>query len=212
MRTVQSLRCTQAARKAGRTLACHALDAGDDLRDLGSRAGISIVELLVVMLILTLLAAGMGTAISAALTLEQNFREESDVRTSLARDLAYAERYLSLAKSWTNGVALYRLETAGVSFETNHRFRVTSNALSVTNGAVLFHIVSGDGKPPDQRLSADGALRAAPARVTNALLEGTGAVRRLTLSAEYAYRTREGVWTNLPLTASRPIRFWSQPP
>jgi Tfp pilus assembly protein PilE len=190
-----------------------------------STAGVTVVELLVVVLIGTLLAVGMATAFSAALGLQQNFREESDVRTRLALNLAYAERYLSLANSIdTNNMATYPSEAGGVSFETNHWIRVTSGMFFVTNrqstiggtvstnDALVFRIFSGDDRKmpgEDREFSAFGLQRGSRAHVTEAELEGVGAVRRLTLSAEFPVRERGVIVTNRTISVSRPIRLWN---
>jgi Tfp pilus assembly protein PilE len=188
-----------------------------------NRSGATLVEMLVVILIVTLVAIALSKAISAALTLEQNFREESAVRTALALQLAYAERYLSLATNITITsvgdayTAVYRLETGGVSFETNRFCGVRSNQLALaafgTNQIVNFKIFSGTNTiGTDRAFSAYGLLRTAPAHVTRMSLQDTGRGWRLELEATYTFQTgtvhKGTVTTNM--TVSRPIRLWNQ--
>jgi Tfp pilus assembly protein PilE len=186
---------------------------------------VTVIELMVVTLIVALTAVGLSAAISAALTLEQNYREESAVRTALALQMAYAERYFSLASGAASNITagvlsyqtVYPMETGGVSFETSHWIRVTSCTLSETNGALNFRIESGDERWSsgtnqlyDKTFFADGLLRVAPARVIEARVEGVGDVRRLVLAADFPVQTREGVVTN-EIEVSRPIRLWNRP-
>lgn len=186
------------------------------------RCGATIVELLVTTLCLALMAIGLGKAIGAASVLEQNYREESAVYSALALQLSYAERYFSLATNVTaNHQASYRLETGGVSFETNHWRSVSGLTMMIdTNlGELALGISSGDarrdpgGMGATQRLSPYGLGRLATG--TNILvdLDGQGAVRRLRLGAECHYRkwtNGSWVWATTNLFVERPVRLWNQ--
>lgn len=190
---------------------------------LDRRRGATLVELLVTALCLGLLAIGLGKAIGAAAVLEQNYREESAVYSALAVQLSYAERYLSLATNvTTNYQAGYRLETGGVSFETNHWRSVSALSMLIdTNmGETAMGIVSGDarrdpgGMGVTQRLSPYGLGRIAIGTNVLVALDGQGAVRRLRLGAECHYRKWTNgtwVWTTTNLFVERPVRLWNQP-
>ncbi len=180
-----------------------------------TRAGTTLVELLVVLVIVAVIAVSLSVAIASALTMEQNYREESAVRTKLALQLDYAERYLSLASEVTPSNSSYvvdfRHEAGGVSFETGHWVRVQSSVLSQTNALMNFSIVSDDERKSareNRGFYADGMLRVAPAVVSAVRVEGANAVRRLVLEAEFPVRTRDGIKTN-SITVSRPVRLWN---
>jgi Tfp pilus assembly protein PilE len=201
-----------------------------------SQAGATLVELLVVGLILALLGVGLSVAISRALTIDHNFKEETGVRTALANQLAYAERYLSLATSvvvvthvLTNTFfefptnrfevvtnqglrASYPRETGGIAWETNHWTGVTAVEVKAWNGELVFEVQSSDTNRPFgvQSFSPFGLPYSASARVTNVTMEGVGAVRRLIIQAAYEYQSTNGLATN-SITASRPVRIWNQP-
>jgi prepilin-type N-terminal cleavage/methylation domain-containing protein len=202
---------TDAASKPGATSAQCRSHPAVALR---GRSGFSLVELLVVMLIFLILAIGMGMAVARALTIEQNYREEAGVRSSLAHQLAYAERYVSLAIDFddTNKRASFPPEVGGISWETGHWIRVTSADLLLTNRQFGFRVTSADTRKlseQKQLFSPDGFLYSSSARVTNAFMEGAGSVRRLVIQADYQIRTPEGVETN-SIEVSRPIRLWNQ--
>lgn len=193
------------------------------------RSGVSLVELLVVMLIVVLAGVGLSTAIGYAMAIEQNYREESAVRTALALQMEYAERYFSLASQSTSNAATYRQETGGVTFESTHwaavkslamstNVVVTNNNKAITNsGSLYFQITTDNPNQPGVRsVSPYGLLRIAPATTVLARLEeGTGDVRRLVLTAQYPIRRRiDGSWTTVlgTMTEERPIRLWNHMP
>lgn len=192
------------------------------------RSGVSLVELLVVMLIVVLAGVGLSTAIGYAMAIEQNYREESAVRTALALQMEYAERYFSLATNVVGETATYRQETGGVTFESTHwaavkslamstNVVVTNNNKAITNsGALYFQIDTDNPNQPGVRsVSPDGLVRIAPATTVLARLEGTGDVRRLVLTAQYPIRKRiDGSWTTVlgTMTEERPIRLWNHTP
>lgn len=195
-----------------------------------ARSGATVIELMVVTVILVVLTIGLSRAVTAALALEQAYREESAVRTALAHHLAYAERYLSLANGrnihasgGTNVFIFeYPTETGGVSFETNHWIRVTSNRVyqsrfsdGVTN--LHFTIYSGDERwssdvSRTRVFSGDGHLRIA--RNVN-IMEATfepmpGNIVMVTLTADIPWRTGRREATNTVISVSRPVRLWNQ--
>lgn len=190
-------------------------------RSAAHRAAFTIVELLVVTLIVTILAVSVGQMIAAALTLEQQYREESDVMESLADTMAYVERYVSLANNLTtngNGVAVatFRMEAGGVSFETGHWTRVSQSAIMLTNNVLGCQITSGDGDPDKQptqtrTFDADGRQIVAPAVVTVVRIDGVGqSVVQAVLEASVPVKTRTGTVTNKTVSAERPIRLWNK--
>lgn len=193
------------------------------------RDGFTIVELLVVLVIAVILAIGISGLISKALMIEQNYRKESAVRTALAHNMAYAERYLSLLKRTEGGTSIggstniykYPLEAGGVSFETNHWMHVQESRMLSTNlvrdaqgrykGAMRFLVESKDERwqpSTNKDFSGYGMLRIAPANIVAAKLEGAGKVRRLVLKAKFAIETDDGVETN-EIQVSRPVRLWN---
>ncbi|MDD5706168.1 MAG: hypothetical protein PHR35_09600 [Kiritimatiellae bacterium] len=176
------------------------------------RSGATLVELLVVCLIVTAMAVSVGRMLAAALALEQRYRRESDVMESIADNLAYAERYYSLASSVTNGVASFRLEAGGVSFETNHWLRVSSVAASLAceiNYTNLAYAISSGDPAHDtnavKQFSADGKQRIAPASVTNISIQGAGNMRRIRMAA--TGRADDG--SRYEVYGERPVRLWN---
>ena len=196
------------------------------------RRGATLVELLVVMLIVVIIVAGIGGVVATGLALDQKFLEETAVRSALALQMAYAERYFSLASSVSDTTASFPLEAGGVSLETSHWIRVTDNAMSVTPSGLVFQITSTDPSyseteekrfEPFWLMNVNTGIRNTLGRqqqstnVNNlvATLEGNGAVRRLTLEAAYTYWTysranRAGVWTTGVIRVDRPIWLWNQ--
>jgi type II secretory pathway pseudopilin PulG len=179
-----------------------------------SRAGATLIELLVVGLIVAILGVGLSIAISRALTIDQNYKEEAGVRTALANQLAYAERYLSLAANIevipNQGLrASFPPEAGGIAWETNHWMGVTAVEVKVQNGELVFEVESTDTSGV-QSFSPRGLLYSASARVTNVTMEGIGAVRQLVIQAAYEYQSTNGLATN-SIIASRPVRIWNQP-
>jgi Tfp pilus assembly protein PilE len=182
-----------------------------------SRAGATLIELLVVGLIVAILGVGLSLAISRALTIDQNYKEEAGVRTALANQLAYAERYLSLAANIevipNQGLrASFPPEAGGISWETNHWTGVTAVEVKAQNGELVFEVESTDTNRTSgvQSFSPRGLLYSASARVTNVTMEGIGAVRQLVIQATYEYQSTNGLATN-SIIASRPVRIWNQP-
>lgn len=194
-------------------------------------SGVTLVEMLVTLLLVMIVAVGLSTAISAALSIEQRYREESDIRTALALQMDYAERYFSLATSITNQqTAAFRQETDGISMETGHWNRVSGVTLSTTNNVLNFRITSNDSERhdavADREFSADSMLRASlvqtnATRCTYARLEGDGTVRRLVLKTDFLEKVRTNtvagtrMWlttvtrTNT-ISVERPIRMWNK--
>ncbi len=198
-----------------------------------SRAGFSLVELLVVTLIIVVLTMSIGWAIARALAIEQNYREEAGVRSALAHQLAYAERYFSLATDLgSNGndayTASYPPEVGGISWETNHWIRVSEVEFGVgeaikehrsrlgtfTNRHTLvFNVTSDDPSrvgTTQQVFSADGFLYDASGNVTHATVQGTGPLRRLVIQGEFPIRAADGSISNVSIQVSRPIRLWNK--
>jgi Tfp pilus assembly protein PilE len=178
-------------------------------------AGYSFVEVLVSTLIVVIFTVGLSVAFKNALSIEQNYRRESAVRTALARNLAYAERYLSLTKNFSGVTNFYPLETGGISFETNHWLSVKNSCISDAEGQMRFQVESMDPRyssPGDyihkKDFSGYGSLRIAPASIVEARLDGNGEMRRLVLRADFPVETENGTETNT-IEVSRPVRLWN---
>ena len=178
-------------------------------------SGVTLVELLVVVVITSIVAVGLSFAISESLRFNQQYREESYVRERLCDVLERVSDYLSMAKaaSGTNGVwsAQYRMETGGVSFETGRVCRVTGTAYAVTNMNMDVEIDTGDPQWNGvlrKVFAADGVLSPVAASVTEINLYGTTAFRTLEVKAEFPVKTAGGIQTN-SITVSRPVRLWN---
>jgi Tfp pilus assembly protein PilE len=182
-----------------------------------SRAGATLIELLVVGLIVAILGVGLSISISQTLTIEQNYREEAGVRTALANQLAFLERYLSLAdlvltdSAGSDGVtnafqATYPRETGGVAWETDMLWIGVTQLLArveeryspiseTTNSSIFLEVgvTDPDLEPPwtNTFFMADGVLYSARANVKALRLEGSGSSRRLIIEAEYRSRSLE---------------------
>ncbi len=179
--------------------------------------GHTLVELLVVVLMTVILAMGLSKAVSAALALEQNYREEAEVRTRLSAYAAFYEKNISLAASvitnaevvWTNFVdgakvvvtnhdgvgTSYRMETGGVSLEAGRIIRVSSwTGVVITNGNTYEVLISGDPQRGGTNVQQGTLLsEKSPRLQTNQfvrfVVEGTQSVRRLRLSAKVPFWT-----------------------
>lgn len=180
-------------------------------------SGVTLVELLVVVVITSIVAVGLSFAISASLRFNQQYREESYVRERLCDVLERVSDYLSMANAApvSNGVwsgsAQYRMETGGVSFETGRVSRVTGTAYAVNNMNMDVEIDTGDPQWNGvlrKVFAADGVLSPVAASVTKIDLHGTNTFRTLEVTAEYSVKTADGIQTK-PITVSRPVRLWN---
>lgn len=139
------------------------------------RRGYTVVELMATLVIVTVLAATVGTFFARLLSLREREREEAYVREKLS-DLcgAYADA-LSVAASFstaTNGagqafVAKYRQETGGVSLETGVVTRVAHLAawVDATNRTAELRIYAHEpegGRALRIARSADGSAPLIP--------------------------------------------------
>ena len=177
------------------------------------RSGVTLVELMVVLVVTTILAVSLSMAISQSLCFHQRGREEAFVRESLCDVLERLASALEMANEiedlgdgrWR---ASYRMEAGGVSFETNHWMRVSAVGATASNRNFAAHIVSSDPShlPETTReFSADGKQRIAPAAVTNVMLQGNDAVRRIRIVAT-------GVASDgkvFDVVGERPVRLWN---
>lgn len=112
--------------------------------------GLTLVELLVTIAIVSIVAATLGVSVVRLLTIQEREREEAYVRERLS-DMcgAYAD-YISIGTTFgenddiTNRVVRvkYRLETGGVSLETGTVTRAAflSTMLNATNGTAAMHV------------------------------------------------------------------------
>lgn len=180
-------------------------------------SGVTLVELLVVVVITSIVAVGLSFAISASLRFNQQYREEAYVRERLCDVLERVSDYLSMANAApvSNGVwsgsAQYRMETGGVSFETGRVCRVTGTAYAVNNMNMDVEIDTGDPQWNGvlrKVFAADGVLSPVEAFVTEINLYGTTAFRTLEVIAKIPVKTTDGVKTN-SITVSRPVRLWN---
>lgn len=99
---------------------------------------------MVTIVIVTVLAASVGTFIVKLLTLRENDREDAYIREKLIDVCGTYADLLSVGSSInTNGPGMqvtYRQETGGVSFETGVVSQVTSLISDVTNGMVKLNV------------------------------------------------------------------------
>lgn len=111
---------------------------------LAIKRGSTVVELMVTIVIVTVLAASVGTFIVKLLTLRENDREDAYIREKLIDVCGTYADLLSVGSSInTNGPGMqvtYRQETGGVSFETGVVSQVTSLISDVTNGMVKLNV------------------------------------------------------------------------
>ena len=111
---------------------------------LAIKRGSTVVELMVMIVIVTVLAASVGTFIVKLLTLRENNREDAYIREKLIDVCGTYADLLSVGSSInTNGPGMqvtYRQETGGVSFETGVVSQVTSLISDVTNGMVKLNV------------------------------------------------------------------------
>ena len=111
---------------------------------LAIKRGSTVVELMVMIVIVTVLAASVGTFIVKLLTLRENDREDAYIREKLIDVCGTYADLLSVGSSInTNGPGMpvtSRQETGGVSFETGVVSQVTSLISDVTNGMVKLNV------------------------------------------------------------------------
>ena len=93
------------------------------------KCGYTIIELMVVIVIVAVLAATIGTFVVNLLTLQEQEREEAYIREKLVDISGVYADYLSVGSIVSNAVGYnfdvaYRQETGGVSFETGRVIRV----------------------------------------------------------------------------------------
>ncbi len=172
-------------------------------------------------LLTVILAIGLSAAVGMALSIEQRYREEADIRTTQALQMDFAERYFSLASGMSGQTATFRPETGGVSLESNHWIRVREVSLSVTNDALMFTIDSGDDRrasPATNRFRSDALMRAKLTRPdavvsVTASISGTNTpVRRLVLESVFREEIGRGARKQVTYRTnrvSRPIRLWN---
>lgn len=100
------------------------------------RFGYTIVELMVTIVIVSVLAATLGTFVVKLLTIQEQDREEAYIREKLADVCATYADFLSLGTNISTGVsdfiAIYPHETGGVSLETGRVSRVAELSTSNT--------------------------------------------------------------------------------
>lgn len=177
------------------------------------RSGVTLVELMVVLVVTTILAVSLSMAISQSVCFHQRGREEAFVRESLCLVLERLASALEMAKEIdhpTNGPwrARYRMEAGGVSFETNRFVHVSGTEYYATNlNAVLS--IAHEGARSDLQLSGDAKLDVFRGMIDRVSITGTDEVRTLEIHAKYPVVAR-GVVTTNTIIASRPFRLWNQ--
>lgn len=179
------------------------------------RSGATAVELMVVLTITLLLVVSLSLAISRSLSFHQRGREEAFIRESLCLVLEKLAESLEMA----NGIddlgdgrwrARFRMETGGVSFETNRFVHVSGTEYYAENWEALHAITHGNGRA-EVAMSGDAKLDVFLGLIDDVLIAGSGSVRQLEIHAKHPVVER-GVATTNTIIASRPFRLWNQTP
>lgn len=184
------------------------------MRGCGSkRSGVTAVELMVVLTITLLLVVSLSLAISRSLSFHQRGREEAFVRESLCLVLEKLSESLEMA----NGIddlgngrwrARFRMETGGVSFETNRFVHVSGTEYYAENWEAL-HAISHGGGLSEIAMRGDAKLDVFLGLIDDVRITGADSVRMLEIHAKYPVVDR-GVVTTNTIIASRPFRLWNQ--
>ncbi len=174
--------------------------------------GVTVIELLVVIAITLVLAVSISLAVKQALSFHQQGREEAFVRQSLTAVLERLAGALEMAKSVTEvdpgrWRAEYRMETGGVSFETNRFVHVSGTVYGATNLNALLSIRHA-GTETDLHMTGNATLDAFLAQIDSVHIRGSGSLREVEVAARHRVKTRDGSTTNL-IVVSRPVRLWN---
>lgn len=184
------------------------------LQGIRSQSGVSLVEMLVVILITAILAVSLSFAVMQALRFSQRGREEAFVRESLCLVFERFSEALGMAKDvkvntdrdeWA---AFYRLETGGVSFETNRFIRISETEYCATNLAAVISVLHAAGT---NRLSMSGnaTLDAIVGDIEAVHVRNKGGeFYQVALTACYPVKVKDGVVTNR-VTVEGPVRLWN---
>lgn len=197
---------------------------------LGRRGGYTIVELMVTIVIVSVLAAAVGTFFVKLLTIQENDREEAYIRERLIDVCgAYADD-LSVGKSFSRSnnvdVITYRHETGGVSLETGRVTHVAHLTTLVTNRTVRLDVNAFmQQEIVNKRYDASGDASLIPLigdmvsfRVTP--LNGSGdavggnwtsdaALGRLEAMAKYRVKDKNGQIVEKSVIVERVVRLWN---
>ena len=109
------------------------------------RRGLTLVELVVTVGIVSFLAVALGASCVKLITIQEREREEGYIREQLTDICGVYADYLSIGSSLTNAVdrfdVMYRIETGGVSLETG---RVTTSRVARVSQLISSVKSSGD--------------------------------------------------------------------
>lgn len=191
---------------------------------LAIKRGYTIVELMVTIVIVTALAATVGTFVVKLLTLRENDREDAYIREKLIDVCGTYADLLSVGSSLnTNGPGIqvtYRQETGGVSFETGIVSQVTSLISDVTNGMVKLNIYGLELEESILKYvrqangNADlipqaGNIVSCTVTPINATDWQSAALGNLRLEARYQVRNGDGNIETKATRIERIVRLWN---
>ena len=193
------------------------------------RRGYTVVEMMVTIVIVTVLAATVGTFVVKLLTFQESEREDAYIREKLTDICAAYADFLSVGSAvGSNGLGMavaYRQETGGVSFETGIVSHVTSliaslNTNNWTVGLNAYGLESGSNVLKLARTASGNAPLIAmrgdmPDIVSctfsplNALTLETAALGNLRVEARYQARNRDGEYETRTTSVERIVRLWN---
>ena len=186
--------------------------------------GMTLVELLLSMAILTLVITALAPRFIQSGHYEANIRAVAETRTALALDLERLARGVSLAEGLPaqggDAVLHYPKSWGGVSFETGRIARVASAHLTRDKGALEIRLAQFTGFDADARgeairslgggPSATGLSRPALSGFTMTRAAGQPNLLLLSLSADVPQRSSSGDLFHRTVTVTRYARMWNK--
>ena len=189
------------------------------------RRGYTVVEMMVTIVIVTVLAATVGTFVVKLLTFQESEREDAYVREKLTDICAAYAEFLSLGSTVNTNrsgmTVAYRQETGGVSFETGIVSQVTSMIASLntnnwTVGLNAYGLESGSNVLKLARTASGNAPLIAMrgdmpdiVSCTFSPLNETAALGNLRVEARYQAKNRDGEYETRTTSVERIVRLWN---
>lgn len=189
--------------------------------------GYTIIELMVTIVIVSVLAATVGTFVVKLLMFQEKDREEAYIREKLVDICGIYADFLSVGSSVSVETNLmtkpmsvtYRREVGGVSLETGTVSRVTSldASLDASTGTVKLNVYGIEGTNIVERLfrtmNGNASLIPLSGNLVNCTitpLNGKGgALGNLSVSAQYQVRDEYGRLVTKFANAERIVRLWN---
>lgn len=192
---------------------------------IGNRRGYTIVELMITVLLVTVLAATVGTFIVKLLTLQETDREDAYIREKLVDICGAFADVLSVGSSVNptgqGMIVKYQQETGGVSLETGVVSHVTvlTQLLNVVNKTLDLNVYGLELGSNVLKLARklDGTASLIPLKeipdIVNCDVQSlngeNAALVRLQVSAQYENKNVRGEFEMMTTRVERIVRLWN---